>query len=298
MKLLVLLNPQAHGGRAAERLEELRRKLRHHGLDAQIELTTAAGAARERVAGLDAGCFDTVVAAGGDGTLFEVTNGLMARAPEYRESLALLPMGTGNAFARDLGLGPGDVDQAIELLKTGAARPIDVAEVHTPADHFYFINMLGLGLVTEAARTAARFKRLGRSAYTLGALSALVRLPVARLALELDGEMLPEQPALFLQVANSCFTGTHFRMAPDARVDDGLLDVVVVNALSRRRALGLFPSIYSGKHVKAPEVAVHRAAHIRVMQPDGLGCAVDGEFIGTTPFTIRCISGALNLCMG
>lgn len=295
MKLLVLLNPQAHSGHAGERQEELQNKLRQRGFEARIELTSKPGAARDRVAGLDAGRFDVVAAAGGDGTLFEVTNGLMARPPEDRESLAVLPMGTGNAFSRDLGLATGDIDGAIELISKGASLPVDVAEMRTPTAHFHFINMLGLGLVTEAARTAERFKRLGRGSYTLGALSALIRLPLSRLEMELDGVTLPPKDVLFLQVANSCYTGTHFRMAPDARIDDGLLDVVVVDALSRRRALSLFPTIYQGQHVEAPEVTVHRAASISVARPAGLGCAVDGEFQGKTPLTIRCVPGAINL---
>ncbi len=295
MKLLALLNPQAHGGRAGEQQGLLQQKLRDHGLDARVELTTGPGAARERVAALEPGRFDVIVAAGGDGTLFEVVNGLMCRPPAQRESLAVLPMGTGNAFARDLGLAPGAIDQAIGLISAGKARPVDVAEVQTPAEHFHFINILGLGLVTEAARTAARFKRLGRGAYTLGALGALVRLPVAPLRLELDGEKRPVQDTLFIQVANSRYTGTHFLMAPDADMTDGLLDVVVVAKLSRSRALRLFPDIYDGRHIEAREVTVHRAAEIRILEPPGLGCAVDGEFRGETPLTIRCCPGALNV---
>lgn len=295
MKLLVLLNPRAHGGRAGREQAALQQKLRAHALDAQLEMTTGPGAARERVAGLEPGQFDVIVAAGGDGTLFEVVNGLMDQAPQQRAALAVLPMGTGNAFARELGLAPGAVDRAIGLLKAGSAGRIDVAQVTTATEHFHFINMLGLGLVTEAARTAVRFKWLGRGAYTLGALSALVSLPLSRLTIELDGVALPVQDRLFLQVANTCYTGTHFKMAPKAKMNDGLLDVVLVNALSRRRALQLFPAIYDGEHIEAPEVSVHRVSQIKVSGPADLGCAVDGEFLGNTPLDIRCIAGALNL---
>lgn len=295
MKLLVLLNPQAHGGRAGEQQEELQRLLDHHALDAQIELTTRAGAAQERVAGLQAGQFDAVVAAGGDGTLFEIVNGLMSRASGQRESLGVIPMGTGNAFARELDLVPGAVEKAVELISKGLSSPVDVAEVTTSTEHFHFINILGLGLVTEAARSAVGFKSLGRGAYTLGALAALIRLPVSRPIIELDGKTLPVQDMAFLQVANSRFTGTHFVMAPGARINDGLLDVVLVKALSRRRALRLFPMIYDGRHVDADEVTVRRASSIVVSEPAGLRCAVDGEFRGATPLNIRAIPAAINL---
>ncbi len=295
MRALVLINPQAHSGRAGRQVDALKSAFEERGLEATFHLTTAPGEATKRVATLAPGEHDTVISAGGDGTLFEVVNGLMWRPETQREALGVLPLGTGNAFARDLGLAPGDLDGALDLLEVGRTRPVDVAEVTTPDERFHFVNMLGAGFVVRAARAALALKALGRGAYTLGALAALLRLPSQPFELELDGRRLEPLDTLFIQVANSRYTGTHFLMAPGARIDDGLLDVVHVRRLPRRRVLRLFPTIYDGRHVEETEVTVHRAREIRLLAPVGSGCIVDGEPASCLPLTIRCVPAALQV---
>lgn len=289
MRCFVVVNPRAHGGRTGRGRAALEQTLRNRGLDAELFETTAPGDATRAVGALSPGAFDTVICAGGDGTLFEVVNGLMARPLETRETLGVLPMGTGNAFARDLGLEPGDTDTAMEMILAGDSRPVDVAEVQGRAGRFHFINILGAGFVVRAGRAAQALKALGRGAYTLGALAALARLPALPMRIELDGVPLDVSDTLFVQVANSRFTGTRFLMAPEARIDDGLLDLVHVRRLPRPRILRLFPTIYDGLHVKEPEVTVRRARHVRLLAPDGLDCMADGEFHGVTPLDIQCL---------
>lgn len=295
MRPLVVLNPNAHGGRAAAQQAAIASAFRAKGIDATFRCTAAPGHATDLVCGLETDAFDTVIAAGGDGTLFEIVNGLMARPPESREQLGVLPLGTGNAFSRDLGLETGDWAAGLELITGGRAMPLDVGEVSTDDDHFWFLNILGLGFVVDAATQALRLKRLGRAAYTLGALSKLVNMPRYPISLTLDGEVQDLDRLFFIEVANSRFTGTHFMMAPGAELDDGLFDVLLVRTLSRRRALRLFPTIYDGRHVDAPEVETLRAREIRIDSPRPLACAVDGEFRGTTPMTIRCLRRSLRV---
>lgn len=294
MRVAVVLNPEAHAGRAGQAQATLEAALPSRGVDAAVRRTEGAGHAAAIVQSLPDD-FDAVVSAGGDGTLFEVVNGLMARPAERRPPLAILPMGTGNAFARDLGLEPGAVDAALDALVAGHTRLVDVAEVRHPGGGFHYLNILGVGFVTRAARAATALKGLGRGAYTLGALAALLRIPSLPLELELDGARLPVQESFFVEVANSRYTGTRFLMAPDARIDDGLLDVVLVGRLPRRRALRLFPAIYDGRHVAAREVSVFQARTVRLCAPVGLECLVDGEFRGRTPLEITCRPGQLRM---
>jgi diacylglycerol kinase (ATP) len=163
--------------------------------------------------------------------------------------------------------------------------------------------MLGLGFVEDAAQQAKKLKWLGRSAYTLGALIRLLRMPSYDLDVRLDGTPLPGgnqgsegQSLFFLEVANSRFTGTRFLMAPDARLDDGLFDVVVVRSLSMLRALRLFPTIYDGSHLAEPEVEVHRAHEVEISARSPIGgLIVDGEFYGALPIAIRCRPAALQV---
>jgi diacylglycerol kinase (ATP) len=263
---------------------------------AQVERhrTRGPGSATERLAGGRLAGYDGIVAAGGDGTLFEVVNGLCAHAADERPPLGVLPVGTGNAFARDLGLEPGDWRGGVDLLKAGHTRKLDVGRVECPAGDYHFLNIVGAGLPVAAMLTAERLKPLGRSAYTAATLWQALRCRSASFELELDGERI-RQDSLFVEIANTRYTGTSFLIAPDARMDDGLFDVVLVRRLPRRRLLRLFPSIYSGRHVEYPEVTMRRAREVRILAPRGLPLAPDGELRGSTPATVRCLPGHLDV---
>lgn len=296
MKLLLLFNPHASVGRAGRALPGIRDAL---GRFATVELLQARDAedALARIASADLEPFDGLIAAGGDGTLFAAVNGLYAHPEGQRVPLGVLPVGTGNAFARDLGLMPGDWAGAVDLVRAGRVRRVDVGRVEHGeqagakpgnAGAYHFLNIVGAGLPVDAMHTAERLKFVGQSAYTLAALWRALLLRTCPLRIEADGETI-EEDALFVEVSNTRYTGTHFLMAPAARYDDGLLDLTLVRRLPRRRLLRLFPTIYQGRHVDHPEVLTRQARHIRIIAPAGLELAPDGEFCGRTPATIRCL---------
>lgn len=291
VNLLLVFNSNALSGRAARLLPAIRAALQQF---ASVELlqTRGAGDARQRFAQTDLGPFDGVVAAGGDGTLFEVLNGLYARPAERRVPLGVLPVGTGNAFARDLGLLPGDWARGAEIIRSGRTRRFDVGRVEFDsagaAGGYHFLNIVGAGLPVDAMRTAERLKFLGRPAYSLAALWHGLLMQSHSLRVEADGELI-EEDAIFVEISNTRYTGTSFLMAPAARFDDGLLDLTVVRRLTRRRLLRLFPTVYRGHHVGHPEVLTRQARIIRITAPVGLDLAPDGEFRGHTPATVRCL---------
>jgi len=296
VRLLLVYNPNAGGGRAARCEPEVTAALERFATVEHFR-TRGPGDATRHLAAAGLAGFDGVIAAGGDGTLFEVVNGLCSHAEADRPALGVLPIGTGNAFARDLGLGPGDWRRAVELLRSGSQRALDVGRVDHPGGAFHFLNIVGAGLPVAAMLTAARMKWLGRSAYSVAALGQALRCRSDPFVLELDGERV-EQDSLFVEIANTRYTGTSFLIAPEARMDDGLFDVVLVRRLSRRRLLRLFPTIYSGRHVDHPEVSIRRAACVRIAAPAGLPLAPDGELSGVTPATARCLARHLRVFAG
>jgi diacylglycerol kinase (ATP) len=291
LKLLLVFNPHAAVGRAARLLPALRMAMRPFATLEVLE-TRGNGDAADRVARADLAGFDGLIAAGGDGTLFEVLNGLYAHPADRRIPLGVVPVGTGNAFARDLGLRPGDWEKGVGIVRAGRQRRVDVGRVTHADGAYHFLNIVGAGLPVDAMRTAERLKFLGQSAYSLAALWRAMRLQTYPLGLEIDGEAI-EQEALFVEVSNSRYTGTSFLMAPGAEFDDGLLDVTVLRRLSRRRLLRLFPTIYHGRHVEYAEVLTRRAQCVRLLAPSGLQLAPDGEFCGTLPATVECLPGDL-----
>lgn len=294
MKLLVVFNPGAAHGRARRRLEDIRAALGAAGIEATVMLTEAPGNANQMVRSARLDAWDGIAAAGGDGTLFEALNGLMAHATSARRPLGLIPLGTGNAFSRDLGLDPGDWRRGIEAIARGHTRRVDVAQLDHVDGRFHFLNIAGIGFVADAGRVSARLKFTGPAAYTLGTLWCCLRLRSHDLAIEVDGKPI-QQDSLFLEVSNSRYTGTSFLMAPDARIDDGRLDVILARHLPRRRLLRLFPSIYSGRHVEYEEVTALTGRSIQISSPAGLEFMVDGEISGRTPARIDCLPGAIEM---
>lgn len=294
MRVQVILNPAAGAGRAGGLATEIRSAFAARGITAKVVPTRRAGDALRMVADLSSPEIDAVVSAGGDGTLFEVVNGLCEIPQERRPSLGVIPLGTGNAFARDLGLEPWAWQSGVNLICDGKVRAVDLARVECRDRSFHCINILGCGFVVTAGMAARRFKRLGTAAYTAGVLAAMARLTSFPMRLEVDGEPL-HLDALFATISNSRYTGTDFQIAPLARLDDGLLDLTLVRAVTRRRLLRLFPRVFKGSHITRPEVITRQARCIRLLAPDRLALSPDGEFTGTTPATITCVPGALRV---
>lgn len=292
--MLVIFNEHAASGRGGRLRPALEEWMRRNALNCRICVSRYPGHAIELVTNADLAGFDALLAAGGDGTLFEVLNGLYSRPDGQRLPLGVVPIGTGNAFARDLGLGPEDWRPALELVARGRTRRIDVGSVCAAGDRFWFLNVLGLGFPVGAGLTARRLKFLGRSAYTCATLWEVLKLSECQLIMEVDGERV-EGSHVFAEVSNSRYTGTHFLLAPTARLDDGLLDVTLLRKLGRGRLLRLFPTVYSGGHVAFEEVRCLQGREIRILAPSGMPLAVDGEFRGVTPVTVRCLPKDLEL---
>jgi YegS/Rv2252/BmrU family lipid kinase len=275
-------------------LPAIEQALAVRGVATETFLTRNAGHATAHLASCVLSAFDGVVAVGGDGTLFETVNGLYRRDRAERIPLGVIPLGTGNAFARDLGLQPGDWQSAVNIIAAARTRAVDVGRVQTSSEQFYFLNIIGLGFVVDAGLTAKKLKSLGRGSYTLATLWQVLKLKSYALQLEIDGRII-QQDNVFVEISNTRYTGTTFLIAPAARMDDGLLDVTLLRKIPRLRLLRLFPTIYSGRHVGFEEVSVFQARSIRILAPAGYPMAADGEFRGETPAEITCLARDLEL---
>jgi len=288
LKLLVIFNPRAAHGRSANKLTAIRARFESLGINAEFVPTSHPGHATELVGASALQAFDGVVAAGGDGTVFEVLNGLYQHPKPQRVPLGLLPIGTGNAFARELNLQGDILGHAVDILQRGNTRRVDVGCVETAEKCFHFLNIVLMGFAVDAGLTAQKLKFLGEPAYTLATLWRVMKLKSYPLLMEIDG-MERNSDNVFIAISNSRYTGTHFLIAPSAKLDDGLLDVTTLERLSRRRLLRLFPSIYSGRHVQYPEISTCKARQISIRSPRGLLLGPDGEFLGRSPVEIRCL---------
>ena len=285
-RVTLLCNPSAGGGRAAKILPRAERALRDLGVGFHTEVTRDLEHAREltRVA---AQAGEPTVTLSGDGLVGCVV-GVLREFPGA--VLGILPGGRGNDTARMLGI-PRDVDAACAVVARGVARDLDVGDV----DGRSFIGIASLGLDAEANRFAnAAPARLGRLVYVYGVLHALAAWRHARFELRLDGTPL-SCTGYSVAACNSAFYGGGMRLAPDAEIDDGLLDVVLIGAHPKPRLAATLPKVFRGTHVEHPAVRVLRAAELRVDADRPLAIYADGDPIGATPAAIRVLPRALRV---
>lgn len=282
----LVCNPSAGGGRAAALLPRAERALRSLGLAVSSEVTRDLAHARA-LAGAAAGAGATVAALGGDGLVGCLAGTLRERPGAV---LAILPGGRGNDTARMLGI-PSAIEAACALLRDGREHPLDVGDVGGRT----FVGIASLGFDSDANRIAnAAPVRLGRLVYVYGALRALAAWRPARFELRLDGEPVMHT-GYSVAACNSAYYGGGMRLAPDARIDDGLLDVVLIAAIARRRFLATLPRVFSGAHVRDPAVRVLRARTVEVDADRPFDVYADGDRIGSTPATISAVPGALRV---
>ncbi|WP_347350093.1 YegS/Rv2252/BmrU family lipid kinase [Intrasporangium sp.] len=286
----VVVNPAAGkgAGRSAGRhtIELLRR--------AGARVTDASGdsvaAARTRAeAAIEAGA-DTLCVVGGDGTAHLGVNLTAGRTVH----LALVPTGTGNDFARNLGLPLRDPEAVVSLIRAGHTRRVDAGRVCTPGDRRWFGGVLGAGFdaVVAARAEAMRWPR-GQLRY---GLAILRELPVFRpipYVVECDGERI-ETRAMLVAVANTASFGGGMRICPDADPTDGRFDVLILHEVSVPRFLRVFPTVYSGRHVSHPYVEIRRAVRVR-LEAVGVRAQADGEPFAPLPVEVEVVPGALRV---
>ncbi|MCB9000221.1 MAG: diacylglycerol kinase family lipid kinase [Bacteroidales bacterium] len=293
MKILLIFNPFAGHGRAGRLLHEVEAAFKESGIHAVLHSTSYPGHGTEIVRDADFSAYDGIVSAGGDGTLFEVVNGYYQNPSKRRIPLGILPVGTGNAFARDLKLDNSNWKEAIEIIAGNKLRKMDVGKFRTEGQDYYFLNILGLGFVADVTKIAHGLKIFGNLSYTLGVLYRTLFLSSDRLRLEIDGEVF-ERDCTFVEISNTRYTA-NFLMAPNALTDDGLLDVTIANKLGRIRLLQCFPKIFTGEHVFLPEIETFQAKKIKIEGRQSKILSPDGELTGSTPVEVECLEKAIEI---
>jgi len=283
-RLLAIVNPTAARGGAARRLKELIAIFRETGARVDITQTPATGEAvrlaREAVATEG---YTRVIAVGGDGTVHEVVNGVLGSDAE----LAIVPLGSANDFAHALGL--RDWRAAARLAVSGKARPVDIAIANGRA----FANCVGAGVDAAGARVLETHKRIvGPLAYLTAAIQTLAVYRPRPLRVHVDGETIIG-PHLLVVAANGERFGKGMRIAPGARIDDGVLDLCIIGNTTLAEGIVLLARVYSGTHVTRPKVRLLKVREVVIEQERSLPVQFDGEPAQAERLEIRCLPGAL-----
>jgi YegS/Rv2252/BmrU family lipid kinase len=281
----LIVNPHAGGGRAMRLLPDVEAALRGMGRTFRVEPTASMEHARDLARGArDAG--EIVAAMGGDG----ITGAVAGELRDGAGVLAILPGGRGNDFARKLEI-PFEPAEAAKLLQTGVERRVDLAE----AAGTCFLGILSAGIDSDVNRIALETRlKLGTFVYTYGTLRALIGWKEAGWQLTVDGESR-EFAGYSVAVCNSGVFGGGMYLAPDAKLDDGLLDVVLIARQSKRAYLQGLPRVFKGTHLEHPAITLLQGREVTFGADRPFTAYADGDPVAELPTTVRALPSALRV---
>jgi diacylglycerol kinase (ATP) len=294
-KTIAIVNPAAGFGKCAELLGPALARLRQAGVAFDVAETQRAGHASELARAAYAAGYRRFLGVGGDGTSFEIVNGLFPEAlNDVPPTLGFLPLGTGNSFLRDFT--KEGVEYATQAIIAGCERPCDVIKLTHTRGELYYINILSLGFVADVCTLAnERFKKLGAAGYGLAVVSCLARFTKRVLPFTMDGFSEQNPPATALLIFNnSKYTGGNMMLAPSADSGDGLIDIVRWSA-GRFDFIWNFRKCYDGTHVYHPLIFQGRARRIELDFGGPIDIMIDGEVMNVELQTLEVLPGALRV---
>jgi len=293
MKFILIVNP--HGG--VKQGPTLLKKVKPIFEAAKAELfiieTTFAGHAQALANQLDFSGYDGFIGIGGDGTLHEITNGMLSRTDEAKIPIGIIPGGSGNSYMHDMGL--TDPIQAAKAITGGHFRAVDANRVEVNHIVKYAMNMIGWGLVTDVGNNAEHYRWLGTNRYTILSVVEVMRHKSRSATLITDDKTIKDE-FTFIIACNSIHVGKGMKMAPKAKLDDGLIDLIVIRSgASRMRLLQVLPLLFKGSHIEEPEVEYIQTSKFSLIPDTNDILNIDGEIMGTTPINVEVLQHAINI---
>lgn len=273
----IIYNPTSGREIFKRHLAEVLQKLEEAGYETSCHATTGEGDAIKAARAAVERRFELVIAAGGDGTINEVVNGLAEQ--DYRPRLGIIPTGTTNDFARALHI-PRDVEAATDIIVKGDTIPVDIGRINEK----YFINIAGGGRLTELTyEVPSKLKTMiGQLAYYLKGIEMLPSIRSTEVSIEFDGKMFEGEVMLFL-VGLTNSVGGFEKLAPDSCINDGMFSLLILKKTNLADFIRIATMAVRGEHVKDPNVIYTQANRIKVQAKEKVQLNLDGEFGGLLP---------------
>ncbi|MGE5560290.1 MAG: diacylglycerol/lipid kinase family protein [Chloroflexota bacterium] len=287
MRYQLIANPTAGKGRTLKAVPLIEDVFRAAGLTYRLDYTEAAGHATAIARDAARAGYDRIVSIGGDGTMSEVLNGMA----DSDAALGIIPTGTGNDLARSLGI-PLAIAAAAAVAVDPEVRKIDIGREKGA----YFAVLAGLGFAADVIDHTNKHKGLlrGQLAIAASVLATVMQLEPQPLGITIDG-VSHDGPTVAVFIMNTRYCGGGMMIAPDAREDDGWLDIALLRDLGRADLLRTLPKVYSGRHVGHPKIEFHRGRSVRVTCERPLVKMVDGNVYGQTPLEAEVVPQALSV---
>ncbi|MBM7572809.1 diacylglycerol kinase [Aquibacillus albus] len=273
----IIYNPTSGRELFKRELPDVLKRLEQAGYETSAHATTGVGNAIEAAKQAVSREFDIVIAAGGDGTINEVLNGIAEK--DKRPKLGIIPVGTTNDFARALYI-PRSIHKAVDVIIHGNVKALDVGKVNNQ----YFMNIAGGGKLTELSyEVPSKLKTvLGQLAYYLKGVEMLPSLRPIKVQIEYDGKWFEDEIMLFL-VSNTNSVGGFEKLAPNAAMDDGLFDLLILRKTNLAEFVRLASLALRGAHLDDGHIFYTRANRIKVYAEEKMQLNVDGEYGGLLP---------------
>ena len=291
-KYYLLVNPKGGHKKGLEIYEKVKHVFTNADTNVTVLHTEYAGHAFDFANTLDFVGYDGLCAIGGDGTMYELINGMLKRDDNHKIPIGLITGGTGNSFMYDVDcLDP--IDAAKRIVQHNL-RPLDIAKVNANGELFYSFNIIGWGLATDAGKLAEKLRWLGGVRYDVASIIEVLKGKDRIATLTLEKEVIKEN-FIFIIGCNTIHTGKAMKMAPLAQLNDGKIDLIIVRKTSRINLLKLFPKLFSGDHIKSPLVEYRQVKNFSISLEETNDLTIDGEIIGSTPLYVQMIPKMVNV---
>lgn len=291
-----IVNPAAGGGRSSKLLGPALDRLKAAGIGVEVASTSSPAQATEIAREAYEYGVRNFIAVGGDGTSFEIVNGLFPQSiGKEIPTLAFLPLGTGNSFLRDFS--DRGVEYAIESIIANRTRSCDVMRLSHRAGVIYYINLLSMGFSADVATLRARrFSSWGELGYLTSIFLTLARFKRRPFPVRVEGETeFDRRNCLFLTFSNSKFTGGTMMIAPNAKIDDGLLEYVRWGPIGRLGLIRNLPTLYDGTHIQHPLAESKAVSRVEFNLDSPVDVMVDGEVLTLHCEQLDVLPGAINV---
>ena len=293
MKFMLIVNPFSGKKQGLKILEKIQPYFLRSDIEIEVIKTGYSRHAEIIAKEFDITKYNGLVIIGGDGTFHEVINGILNRGDQKKIPIGIIPAGSGNSFMQDLDL--VDPVKAVQLIISNQTRLIDVMRLQMGDEIRYGINLIGWGMVTDVGLTAENIRWIGPIRYTLAALFQILFKRSKKAILEIQNKVINTK-FMFIIGCNSIHVGKGMKMAPKAHIDDGLIDVVVVDdEISRMRLLSVLPKLYKGTHIFEPEVKYFQSDKFSILTEQIDIVNIDGEIIGNTPIKVDVIPQTIEI---
>ena len=294
MKYFIIINPNSGTKKSVNIFNSMiYPQLKKRGDSVEFQITEYQYHAKEIIEKINLEDKDGVLVLGGDGTMHEVVNGMLNRKDAIKVPIGNLPTGSGNSLLYDLG--KYDISTTLNNILEHKVKTIDVLKVSTLKKIIYSINLIGWGMGNDIGLLAEKLRWIGPMRYNIASIIEIFRYKGREAEIIIDEQKFSGNYAL-ITACNTIHVGKGMKMAPNASLDDGKMDIVMIkNNFSKLELLNLFPKLFTGEHIKNKKVIYKQGKYFTLNPLEDEILNIDGEIVGKTPIAIEVIPKAIEL---